>query len=195
MGSSITKYEEIMSDREIMNAKRQIINYSTAGTYTFPTTGSTTGSPTMCETFSTSATLPSMYERFPPATALPNGTGFSPKEFLSDEAKTTMHFEQRYPELSSEFLKIQKEQYELFSRKMISYGRGNISLGGNLENKEDKQLSLTSIWIRMIDKMNRLKNMVVKNHTNPLEDESIEDTWRDISNYALIALLVGKDKW
>jgi hypothetical protein len=178
MGSSITKYEEIMSDREIMNAKRQIINYSTAGTYT----PSTSGSPTMCETFS-------------PTTTLPNGTGFSPKEFLSDEAKTTIHFEHKYPELANEFKNIQQEQYELFSRKMISYGRGNISLGGNLENKEDKQLSLTSIWIRMIDKMNRLKNMVVKNHTNPLEDESIEDTWRDISNYALIALLVGKDKW
>jgi len=104
-------------------------------------------------------------------------------------------FEIEYPELSEEFQIIQNEQYELFAGKMISYGRGNISLGGNLENKEDKQLSLTSIWIRMTDKMNRLKNMVVKNHPNPLEDESIEDTWRDISNYALIALLVGKDKW
>lgn len=186
MGSSITKYEEIMSDREIMNAKNQSRDSLTGGTYTFPTTGS----PTMCETFTTSTTLP-------------NGNGFSPIPTFSDlEKKVTtpppkcsLYFEHKYPELANEFKNIQQEQYELFSRKMISYGRGNISLGGNLENKEDKQLSLTSIWIRMIDKMNRLKNMVVKNHTNPLEDESIEDTWRDISNYALIALLVGKDKW
>ena len=43
--------------------------------------------------------------------------------------------------------------------------------------------------------MNRLKNMVVKNQSNPLDNESIEDTWIDISNYSIIALLVGKDKW
>ena len=78
---------------------------------------------------------------------------------------------------------------------MMSYGRGNITLGGNLADEEDKNLTLTSIWIRMSDKMNRLKNMVVKNQSNPLDDESIEDTWRDISNYSIIALLVGKDKW
>jgi len=104
-------------------------------------------------------------------------------------------FEKLYPELAEGFQAVQKEQYELFAAKMMSYGRGNIALGGDLANKEDKDLTLTSIWIRMNDKMNRLKNMVIKKRSNPLDNESIEDTWRDMSNYAIIALLVGKDKW
>jgi hypothetical protein len=109
--------------------------------------------------------------------------------------KVVKDFEEEYPTLAKSFKENQQEQYELFARKMLSYGRGNISLGGNLSNEEDKNLTLTSIWIRISDKMNRLKNMVVKNQSNPLDDESIEDTWRDISNYSIIALLVGKDKW
>ena len=108
---------------------------------------------------------------------------------------TAKVFESTYPSLAEEFRQIQKEQYELFAGKMMSYGRGNITLGGNLTDEEDKNLTLTSIWIRMSDKMNRLKNMVVKNQSNPLDDESIEDTWVDISNYSIIALLVGRDKW
>ena len=104
-------------------------------------------------------------------------------------------FESIYPTIAEEFKKIQQEQYELFAAKMLSYGRGNITLGGNLANKEDKDLTLTSIWVRMNDKMNRLKNMVIKKRSNPLDNESIEDTWRDMSNYSIIALLVGKDRW
>ena len=115
------------------------------------------------------------------------------KEILNKS--TVGDFEATYPELAKEFKQIQKEQYDLFAGKMLSYGKGNIALGGNLANKEDKNLTLTSIWIRMNDKMNRLKNMVVKNQSNPLDNESIEDTWIDISNYSIIALLVGKDKW
>ena len=126
--------------------------------------------------------------------------GLSERQVEENEVETKSEstikdFEYIYPELAKEFKIIQEEQYELFAGKMMSYGRGNISLGGNLADEEDKNLTLTSIWIRMSDKMNRLKNMVVKNQSNPLDDESIEDTWVDISNYSIIALLVGRNKW
>lgn len=126
--------------------------------------------------------------------------GLSERQVEENEVETKSEstikdFEYNYPELCKEFKIIQEEQYELFAGKMMSYGRGNISLGGNLSDEEDKNLTLTSIWIRMSDKMNRLKNMVVKNQSNPLDDESIEDTWVDISNYSIIALLVGRNKW
>ena len=126
--------------------------------------------------------------------------GLSERQVEENEVETKSEstikdFEYIYPELAKEFSRIQEEQYELFAGKMMSYGRGNISLGGNLADEEDKNLTLTSIWIRMSDKMNRLKNMVVKNQSNPLDDESIEDTWVDISNYSIIALLVGRNKW
>ena len=63
-------------------------------------------------------------------------------------------FEKTYPTLATEFKKIKKEQYDLFSRKMMDYGLGIISLGSTLEEKEDQDLSLTGIWLRCNDKIN-----------------------------------------
>ena len=104
-------------------------------------------------------------------------------------------FEQTYPGLAKEFKQIQEEQYKLFAEKMMSYGIDNISMGTNLENKEDIKLSLTAIWIRMNDKMNRLKNLVLKNNPNPLDNEPILDAWIDLVNYSIIAQLVSTNKW
>ena len=104
-------------------------------------------------------------------------------------------FEQQYPEIAKEFKKIQEEQYDLCACKMLSYGKGNISMGSNLETEEEVKLSLTSIWIRMSDKMNRLKQLVLLGKTNPLKDESSEDAWIDLSNYSIIALIVKRNKW
>lgn len=103
--------------------------------------------------------------------------------------------ETEFPLIAEEFKKIQKEQYELFSRKMVSYGKGNISMGTELKTQEEVKFSLTSIWIRLHDKMNRLKNLVVFGKTNTVEDESIEDTYKDISNYAIISLIVKRGLW
>jgi len=104
-------------------------------------------------------------------------------------------FEKEYPELSKEFMEIQVEQYELFAKKMLSYGLGNIAMGSNLDTKDDVNLSLTAIWIRSMDKMQRLKQLVLLNKTNSLDNEPIEDAYIDLSNYSIIALLVKAGKW
>lgn len=104
-------------------------------------------------------------------------------------------FEKEYPELSKEFQSIQKEQYELFAGKMMDYGLGNIALGSTLEEDEDKQLSLTGIWLRCNDKINRLKNMLKRDGKNYVNDEPMIDSFIDISNYGIIAQLVMKNKW
>jgi hypothetical protein len=104
-------------------------------------------------------------------------------------------FEDVYPELAKSFKKIQDSQYELFAAKMLSYGIDNISMGTPLETKEDIKLSLTSIWIRVNDKMNRLKNLVLKSNDNPLDNEPTIDAWIDITNYGIIAQLVTEGKW
>ncbi len=75
------------------------------------------------------------------------------------EKITIIEFEEKYPKLAKEFQKVQQEQYELFAGKMLDYGLSNISLGSNLEEKQDIHLSLTGIWLRCNDKINRLKNM------------------------------------
>jgi hypothetical protein len=47
----------------------------------------------------------------------------------------------------------------------------------------------------MNDKMNRLKNLVLKGNRNPLINEPTLDSWKDMTNYAIIAQLVITGKW
>jgi hypothetical protein len=108
---------------------------------------------------------------------------------------TVKQLEKEYPIIAEEFKEILLAQYELFSQKMLSYGMGNISMGSNLETKEEVKFSLTSIWIRMNDKMNRLKNLVLLGNKNPLDNEPTMDSWIDLTNYGVIAQIVSKGKW
>lgn len=109
--------------------------------------------------------------------------------------RTINDFEKLYPELAQEFKATQQEQYELFAAKMMDYGLSNISLGSDLSTREDRDLSLTGIWLRCNDKINRLKNMLKRNGKNYVPGEAMIDSFIDISNYGIIAMLVLKGKW
>lgn len=102
--------------------------------------------------------------------------------------------ETKYPEMTSEFKRIQQQQYELFCSKQSDYGSGNISVGTQLETEEERKLSLTGIWFRLNDKIQRIKNLLLvnKSHTN---NESVEDSFIDASNYGIMALIVKSGKW
>jgi len=102
--------------------------------------------------------------------------------------------EKMYPEMTKEFKKIMREQYDLFCRKMSNYGKGNIMLGGDCENEEDRKLAIMGTTIRLNDKSNRLINMVLKNKENVVE-ETIDDTFQDMINYSIISLIVKRAKW
>ena len=104
-------------------------------------------------------------------------------------------FEKTYPQLAEAWKEAQQEQYALFARKMMDYGLGNIALGTTLEEPEDIQLSLTGIWLRVNDKVNRLKNMLKRKGRNYVEGETMMDSFLDISNYGIIASLVMKGHW
>lgn len=104
-------------------------------------------------------------------------------------------FETEYPILAEEFKKIQQEQYNTFAKKMLGYGLGNIAVGTNLETPEEVQLSLTGIWFRMNDKIQRLKQLVLLKKQNHIEDEPTEDAYKDLSVYGIICLLVKAGKW
>jgi hypothetical protein len=112
-----------------------------------------------------------------------------------DEVQDTIKdFEAKYPNLASEFIQIQEEQYQLFASKMLDYGLGNIALGGDLNNEDDQRYSLMGLQIRLNDKINRLKNLLV-HKKNYVKGESIEDTFIDVANYGIIAMLVGRNQW
>ena len=104
-------------------------------------------------------------------------------------------FETEYPELSEEYKKIGMEMYELFAGKMMDYGLNNVTLGGDIvNNSDDKKFSLTGLTIRLTDKINRLRNLVVSGK-NYVKDEGMEDTFIDVANYGIIGMLVGRNRW
>ncbi len=102
--------------------------------------------------------------------------------------------EEQYPEMTAEYLRIIMEGYETFCSKQSNYGPGNISVGTTLQTDEDKKLSLTGLWFRMNDKIQRLKQLVVLGKQDNV-GEAIDDTYQDLSVYGVIAQLVSRGKW
>lgn len=102
--------------------------------------------------------------------------------------------EEMYPETTKEFKKIMREQYELFCKKQLNYGPDNISVGTKCEKPEEVKLSLTGLWFRMNDKINRLKQLVLLGKED-LVNESIQDSYSDLSVYGIIAQIVSRNKW
>ncbi len=99
----------------------------------------------------------------------------------------------RYPETSKEFLKQQEIQFDLFCKKQLDYGPGNIAMGTSLTTKEDRRKAQIGITVRMNDKMQRLVNLQFSERQP--NNESIDDTLTDISNYAIMMLILRENKW
>ncbi len=103
--------------------------------------------------------------------------------------------ENEWPEMTTEFQRLQREQYELFCRKQHDYGPGNISVGTQLVTSEEIKLSLTGLWFRMNDKIQRLKTLLMSGKDNAVQGEPIEDAYLDVSNYGIMATIVKNGKW
>jgi len=78
-----------------------------------------------------------------------------------------------------------KELMTLLLSKHRDYGPKNISLapGG----------AVNGLRVRMHDKLARINNLV-DNDADP-EHESLEDSFKDMANYAIIGLLVLRGQW
>ena len=103
--------------------------------------------------------------------------------------------EKEWPEMTSEFKKLQREQYELFCHKQHDYGPGNISVGSQLKTDDEVKLSLTGLWFRMNDKLQRVKTLLMTGRESAVKDEPLEDAYLDVSNYGIMATIVGRGKW
>ena len=113
----------------------------------------------------------------------------------SEEYDVIQKMEEEWPEMTTEFKKIQKEQYELFLHKQHDYGPGNISVGTFLVTPEEIKLSLTGLWFRMNDKLQRVKTLLLGDKKSAVQDEPLEDAYLDVSNYGIMATIVGRGKW
>ena len=112
-----------------------------------------------------------------------NDKDLSPVEFI----------EKHYPDTAREFKQIQDEQYETFCKKQMDYGPSNISMGTGVGDAVNKKLA-TALTIRINDKVQRLLNLVVSNDREA-QNEPVEDAFKDLSVYGIIAQIVRNGKW
>lgn len=110
------------------------------------------------------------------------------------EQSAVAYCEERYPHATTEFKNILNEMYVTFCKKQRNYGPDNISVGTSLQTPDDIKLSLTGLWFRINDKVNRLKQMVVLGQPDEV-GESIQDTYEDLSVYGVIAQIVQRGTW
>ena len=73
----------------------------------------------------------------------------------------------------------------LLISKQRDYGPGNINnaYGG----------PINGLMVRMGDKFERLKNLLTSGHAP--QHESIEDSFKDLANYCIIAMMVTRGTW
>lgn len=81
------------------------------------------------------------------------------------------------------FLRRAIENVLLMDAKQMDYGSKNISSFGTF-----------GVVVRMNDKFERIKNLF-KNKRKRAVNESIKDSFRDLSNYAIIALMLENSEW
>ena len=117
---------------------------------------------------------------------------------LSKEKTYTNDIEElkdKYPDIYKAYEQITIEQFHLFARKMLDYGKGNISVGSNLDTPEEEKVALTGLWFRMNDKIQRLKQLVLLSKEAKVKTESVTDTFQDLSIYGIIAQIVKNKQW
>ena len=91
--------------------------------------------------------------------------------------------------MSSQFEEDMWDTYQEIGNLLLSkhqdYGPKNISNapGG----------ALNGLLVRMHDKQARLSNLIYNNKS--ANHESLEDSFKDLANYAIIGLLVLRGKW
>lgn len=86
--------------------------------------------------------------------------------------------------LEKAWLRYAARIFHLFCQKQASYGPHNIAKFGE-----------RGVIIRANDKLERLINLRFGDKENPLEDETIEDTWMDLADYGIIGLLCHAGEW
>ena len=100
---------------------------------------------------------------------------------------------EEYPTIYNGYQSIIDEQFELFAKKHLDYGMHNVSAGTNLENSDEIEFAMTGLWYRLSDKINRWKNMIISGRK--AQNESLIDTFQDVTNYGIIAQLVKRGLW
>jgi len=105
---------------------------------------------------------------------------FGPRDSSSSSADPEMN------QFVTDVWDIIDELGNLLISKQRDYGPGNINnaFGG----------PINGLLVRMGDKFERLKNLFAFSDGKP-QHEPIEDSFKDLANYAIIAMMVKRGKW
>ena len=115
-------------------------------------------------------------------------------DVASYDDEAVAYCEKEYPETCDLFKQLMAEQYVLFCKKQKNYGPGNISVGTDLRTDGDVKLSLTGLWFRINDKIQRLKQLIILGHKDNVGESEL-DTFQDLSVYGIIAQIVSAKVW
>lgn len=109
-----------------------------------------------------------------------NKSAFGPRDKSSSSADPEMN------QFVTDVWDIIDELGNLLISKQRDYGPGNINnaFGG----------PMNGLLVRMGDKFERLKNLFTFGDGKP-QHEPIEDSFKDLANYAIIAMMVKRGKW
>ena len=116
------------------------------------------------------------------------------KQIDKRENEAVKYCEKHYPQTCETFKQVMAIQYVLFCKKQKNYGPGNISVGTDLKSDGDVKLSLTGLWFRINDKIQRLKQLIILGHKDSVGESEL-DTFQDLSVYGIIAQIVSAKKW
>ena len=106
-------------------------------------------------------------------------SAFGPRDSSSTTADPVMN------QFVADLWDIIDELGNLLISKQRDYGPGNINnaYGG----------PINGLMVRMGDKFERLKNLLASGHAP--QHESIEDSFKDLANYCIIAMMVTRGTW
>ncbi len=112
-----------------------------------------------------------------------------------EEKQALEYLATRFPETFQSIPTLQWELFKTLAVKNYNYGDQNITMGGDIYG-DDKAMhfALVALSIRMNDKMQRFMNLVRRGDVGT-SDETVLDTLRDMSNYALIGVVMLSEKW
>lgn len=87
----------------------------------------------------------------------------------------------------AEFKKITEEMYDLHVRKNNDYSSEGID---NISSLGER-----GVFVRLWDKMCRMKALLWDRKDQKVNDESLDDTITDMAVYCIILLILRRDKW
>ena len=79
------------------------------------------------------------------------------------------------------FKAITNEMFDLYEIKNKNYG--------DSFSKQFQEYGLTSVCIRLEDKLNRLKSLNRQGDNANIDDESLRDTLIDLANYSVLSIM------